>query len=104
MKIEIVKFFLYPKDEPTGYAVGFNITTNNDRTFYTDTIIPLASCTGLDDTGIADLAWEELEPQVNAKVAELELLSPIIGGEWTPSKYVTETEQVTGAPPPFPGE
>ena len=29
----------YPKENPTGWAVGFTVTTNNNRSFYRDTVI-----------------------------------------------------------------
>jgi len=104
MKIEIVKLFLYPKEEPTGYGVGFNIKANNGGSFYIETLLPLESCSGLDEVGIADLAFDTLETEINAKVVELETKSSIVGTEWTPTKLLVETEPISGAPPPFPGE
>lgn len=96
MKIEIAKFALYPKDVPTGYAIGFNITTSNNRMFYTDTIVAFEDCEGINDGGIADIAWDVLEDQINTKVAELELLPTIIGNEWVPTKLQTDTEPTSG--------
>lgn len=84
MQIHIVKLELYPTEEPTGYAVGFNITTGNNRQFYRDTIVPLELCQGKDDGEIVDLAWTQLKSGIEDEVIRLESKSNLLGGTWIP--------------------
>jgi hypothetical protein len=79
MQVKIAKFNLYPKDEPTSYAVGFSVELDNGRSFYRDTTVSLEDATGKTDSEIAQLAYAELREGILA-TAEVEgAKSPIIG-------------------------
>ena len=41
MQLKVIKYRLYPEDQPTGYAVRFNIKLINERSFYEYTIVDL---------------------------------------------------------------
>lgn len=84
MKVTIAKYELYPEIDPTGYAVGYYIKTENDRIFYIDTIIPLNEVEGKNDEEIVQLAWNSLEGEINQKVEELQSKPPLVGSTWNP--------------------
>ena len=84
MQITIAKFHLYPQEDPNGYAVGFNVTASNGRSFYTDTIIPLTETQGKTDDQIVSMAYEQLQQGITDRVTTLEQRSPILGTGWTP--------------------
>ena len=84
MQITIAKFHLYPQEDPSGYAVGFNVTASNGRSFYTDTIIPLTETQGKTDDQIVSMAYEQLQQGITDRVTTLEQRSPILGTGWTP--------------------
>lgn len=41
MVLKVIKYRLYPDDNPIGYAAGFNIKLINGRSFYAHTIVDL---------------------------------------------------------------
>ena len=84
MQITIAKFHLYPEEAPNSYAVGFNVTASNGRSFYTDTIIPLTETQGKTDDQIVSMAYEHLQQGITDRVTTLEQRSPILGTGWTP--------------------
>lgn len=88
MQVLIVKFELYPNEDPTGYAVGFNITTSNNRSFYRDTVVPLASAQGLTDEEIVGLGYESLREGIESETARLEAKSELLGNLWVPPEPV----------------
>lgn len=85
MLVKIIKYELYPKENPIGYAVGFNITTNNNRSFYRDVVISLdqdfEEGTELEIVG---LAWNNLKEGILEEVSRLENIPQILGGVWSP--------------------
>lgn len=93
MQIQIAKFELYPTNEPIGYAVGFNVTTGNNRQFYRDTVVSLESAQGKSDEEIVGLGWQDLQVGIEAEVIRLEAKSNLLGNTWTPP--VTKTELIS---------
>lgn len=87
MEITVVKFTLYPKDNPTGYAVGFNINTVNGRSFYRDTLVPLEQASGLEDDDIVEEAWSALKGGIFDTLQQLEQRPPLLGKSWIPREY-----------------
>jgi len=79
--LKIVRLEHYPQDEPTGYAVGFLITCNNNRDFYIDTVVPFSSAST--DEEAVTVAKNNLLETIQAKVTELEQKSPLLGQEET---------------------
>jgi len=84
MKFVIAKFELYPSTNPTGYAVGFDVTTSNGRNFYRDTVVSLESCLGKTDEEIISLAYSALETNIMGEVNQIKNKSDLLGKEWTP--------------------
>ena len=83
VQIKIAKFQLYPKNEPAGYAVGFDITTINNRRFYIDTIVEFKE-EALTDDEILTMAWEELKDNIYSKAMELENKKEVVNKNWIP--------------------
>lgn len=79
MQVKIARFELYPEEEPTGYAVGFTITTSNNRVFYRDTVVSLDVSEQRTDEEIVQEAWNELKDAILSEVERLERKSQIIG-------------------------
>lgn len=90
-KIKIVKFELYPADEPVGYAVGFSYEANG-RSGYIDLVVPLAEASGKSNEEIVQLALAQEQPKddestisiaqiINQQLAAFEAKSPVIGLE-----------------------
>ncbi len=78
MQLKVIKYRLYPENQPTGYAVGFNIKLLNGRTFYAHTIVNLEDLEeGKTDEEITQIAYEQLEDHISARSAEL-VYSPSI--------------------------
>lgn len=72
MKTKIVKYELYPEEQPTSYAVGFDIILQNSRSFYIDTLVSLEGLeSGLADEEIAKIGFTQLEEEINDKIEQL---------------------------------
>jgi hypothetical protein len=84
MQIQIAKYELYPAEEPMGYAVGFNVTTGNNRQFYRDTIVTLEQAQNKSDEEIVTFAYETLKTGIEDEVIRLESKSNLLGSIWTP--------------------
>jgi hypothetical protein len=94
MQIRPVKFELYPRDNPSGYAVGFNITNINNRKFYRDTIVPLEQATDCSDEEVMEIAWEALKSGILQEVERLEEINPLIGRNWQPSNLEEDMKTI----------
>jgi hypothetical protein len=80
MVIKIVKFQQYPADNPTGIAVGFKITFENDRSEYIDTVVDLDLT---EDEAIA-AAWDVVKDTVDTMKETTGALPKIVGTIFTP--------------------
>jgi hypothetical protein len=83
-EIRVVRFELYPRDEPTCYCVGFEGKTVSGRQHYVDTQVPLADAKGLDEEAIAALAWENVKEAFTAQMEALAVKPSILGAVFTP--------------------
>ena len=82
MKLKVVKYRLYPEENPTGYAVGFNVRLINGRSFYAHTIVDLDDLEeGKTDEEITQIAYEQLEEHISNRVGELTYIPRIEGIE-----------------------
>ena len=82
MKLKVVKYRLYPEENPTGYAVGFNVRLINGRSFYAHTIVDLDDLEeGKTDEEITQIAYEQLEEHIADRVGELTYIPTIEGIE-----------------------
>ena len=84
MNIKIVRFEESPKNNPTGYTVGFSVTSSTGRMIYRDTRILFEEADGLSDNKIVELAWNRLKSYFEQQVAEMDALGPLVGSEWKP--------------------
>ena len=70
----------YPAENPTGWAVGFTVTTNNNRSFYRDTVI---SFTDADSDHLAiELAYGRLQSKLNDLTESYEKQGSRLGSEY----------------------
>ena len=60
----------YPAENPTGWAVGFTVTTDNNRSFYRDTVIPYGDASN--DNLAIDLAYGKLQVKINNLIESYE--------------------------------
>ena len=99
MKVTIAKLHLYPKEEPTGYAVGFSVEAKNGRGFYRDTVMPLEEVENFSDEEVASAAWNEMKEGIIAEVKRLEEKSSLLGKEFIVEEETTEEEETTKKEP-----
>lgn len=82
MQLKVIKYRLYPEENPTGYAVGFNVKLVNGRSFYAHTVVDLE---GLEenktDEEIVQIAYTQLEKHIADRVATLTYIPSIEGIE-----------------------
>jgi hypothetical protein len=96
MQVQIVKYELYPKDNPTGYAVGFNVKTSV-RDIYRDTIVSLNDIVSTDtEVDIVSKAWAMLQTNILDEVNRLEGRPKVIGGVYVPDtgEVISDSEYV----------
>src|SRR5574343_807460 len=90
-KIKVVKFELYPADEPVCYAVGFSYEANG-RSGYIVCVVPLAEAFGKNNEEVVQLALNyerQLDDETTITIAQIiaqnlayfEAKSPVIGLE-----------------------
>ena len=88
--IVISRLELYPNaEESTGYVVGFSVSTGNTKSFYIDTIVDIKDgdeniVVSSEDEAVSS-AYEVLKDDIEAKTAELEAKSDLLGTVFTPS-------------------
>ena len=94
MKVKVAKFSLYPKDDPEGYAVGFNVTADSGRGFYRDTLVIFEHIPqGSNDEDVVSIAWQSLKEGIEDEVSRLNARSSIVGATWrVPDGGVVEDE------------
>lgn len=90
MKITIAKLEKYPADFPTGIAVGFNVTFDNDRAIYIDTVVGL----DLTEDEAVKAAWEQVKGSVDAQKLTIGALPKLVGSVFTPPIEVEEAPVV----------
>jgi len=91
--IRIARFDLYPNtDEPVGYVVGFGFSANQ-RSGYTDVIVPLNQTTGKTPDEIVDIAILSVATGIRTKMATFRSKSPLIGREISLPEEPKEPEE-----------
>ena len=77
---KVTRLDQYPAEDPTGWAVGFTVETDNGRSFYRDTVIPF---TDADSDNIAiDLAYGKLSKKLHMLTASYEKQGSRLGSEY----------------------
>ena len=87
MKITIAKLHKYPVEFPTGTAVGFDVTFDNDRSIYIDTVVGL----DLTEEEAVAAAWAEVKASVEAQKLTVGALPKLVGSVFNPP--VEEAEE-----------
>ena len=77
--LTVTRLQKYPKDEPTGWAVGFVCECDNGRTFYNDTIVSFDDAD--DDDGAVNVALANLEEVITLRCEGLESKSELLGSD-----------------------
>jgi len=80
-EITVVRLEQYPPDEPTGWAVGFNVVCSNGRSFYIDTVIGFDKAKT--DEEAVNIALQDLKETIQNRVNELEKKPALIGTKLT---------------------
>lgn len=80
-EVVVVRVEQYPPEEPTGWAVGFNVVCSNGRSFYIDTVVDFSKAKT--DEEAVEVALEELRDQISSRVNELEKKSSVLGKKIT---------------------
>jgi len=84
MKAKVIKYHPYPKDNPEGYTVGFDITLSNGRSFYIDTLLSFDEIgNNTVDEQIIDLALKKLNTKIEERRAQLAEIKIIVGSAKT---------------------
>lgn len=78
--VTVAKFFLYPEEEPTGYAVGFVIEVNN-KSFYVDTLVDFSLTHEKTDEEICKIGYSQLKESIDLRVSEIESKPAVLGKE-----------------------
>jgi len=86
----------YPIEDPTGWAVGFTVTTDNGRSFYRDTVISFTDASN--DNLAIDLAYGRLSSKLHMLTASYEKQGSRLGSEYVdrenpPVILITYTEE-----------
>jgi len=81
--IKVVRYDLYPEEEPTCYCVGFSVTCNN-QTMYRDTQVPLEDASGKTETEVAQLAYASLRDSIDTWAASASEKSGLLGQTFVP--------------------
>ena len=87
MKITISRIETYPKDEPTGFAVGFVVETDNKQSFYTDTVVSFEQAKTEQEA--VDFALESLKKSIAERTDVLDEKSILLGTELKADKIAT---------------
>jgi len=77
---KVTRLDQYPAEDPTGWAVGFTVTTDNNRSFYRDTVISFIEATS--DNLAIDLAYGRLRQKLYSLTASYEKQGSRLGSEY----------------------
>lgn len=91
MKAKVVRFALYPKENPVGYAVGFEVTLSGNI-FYKDTVVNFDDVLEGTEESFVAAAWITIKPELEAKREELQNRSSFLNTIWYDESPVEEEE------------
>lgn len=75
----VTKFGLYPRPEPTGYSVGFQVDVTGGEKFYIDTVISLEDTEELSSSEVADAAWVQIRPEAVVRADQMAENAGVVG-------------------------
>ena len=73
IEFKIQRYELYPTDESNCFVIGFKIIdlSNNNRTGYVETTVPLTDCSGKRSNEICQIAYDKIKNQIDIIVNDL---------------------------------
>ena len=73
IEFKIQRYELYPPDESDCFVIGFKIIdlSNNNRTGYVETTVPLTDCSGKTSNEICQIAYDKIKNQIDIIVNDL---------------------------------
>jgi hypothetical protein len=81
MNIVVTRLEKYPRDNPAGWCVGFNVETTSGRSFYLDCTISFDEAE--DDDAAVAAALDLLGDQIKSRVDDLDGLPSLLGTDVT---------------------
>jgi hypothetical protein len=92
-EMRVVRYELYPKDDPTCYCVGFRVAcSRTQKEMYVDTQVPLNEASGLSEHAVATKAYTNVKDQIEAWKCSLEERPSILGRTFVPDDEAAEVE------------
>jgi hypothetical protein len=86
---KIVRFEVFPANDPSSWCVGFNISNNlNNGTLYVSTNVLVATFTvSQTELQIMDSAWNQMKDTIGIWAAEKLMYSSLINTDYTPAAF-----------------
>lgn len=87
--IKIYRFEVYPRNNPSGWCVGFNITNNTNKVYiFVDTTVTVNTFNILQtETDIMNAAWDQLKDYIGSWASDKLLYSSLINTNYTPVSF-----------------
>lgn len=85
---QLVRYELYPPNQPTHWCVGFNVVKDNTpkRSMYIDGLVPLADwCNNVFCASVADTVWDQVKSRVSEWAAAELALPSVVNTTYTPT-------------------
>lgn len=83
--ITIVRYELYPKDDPTCYCVGFSIACpRSGRSMYRDTQVPLETANTMTETEVAQEAYTHVKESFDQWMCDVASKPSLLGSQFVP--------------------
>jgi len=84
--ITIVRYELYPREEPTCYCVGFSATCpRSGRSMYRDTQVPLDTANTMTETEVAQEAYTAVKDSFDSWMCDIASKPSILGSQFVPN-------------------
>jgi hypothetical protein len=80
LNVIVSRFEPHPKEEPTGWVVGFLCTLENGKQFYVEDVVNFVNASNEDEA--VEYAWQSVQEQVNQKVQELSSKPSVAGKQF----------------------
>lgn len=87
--MKIVRFEVYPANDPSSWCVGYNISNNlNDSTLYISTNVMVATFEiSQTEIQIMDAAWNQIKDTIAIWASEKLMYSSLINTDYVPSAF-----------------
>ena len=83
-EVVIVRFELYPAEEPSSWCVGYNIKNkNNQYSMFVDTTVPIDASKSNED--VLHDAWDQVKSNVTCWVKNIHCKSSLLNTQFLPT-------------------